>query len=94
MAQAAVESLVDPDLDRAVADLQANKDGWARTDLQTRIALLEAIKDATMSVAENWAMTAARKKLIPAGSPLAGEEWLSGPYALLSACNEIGRAHV
>ena len=89
MAQAAVESLVDPDLDRAVADLQANKDGWARTDLKTRIALLEAIKDATMSVAENWAMTAARKKLIPSGSPLAGEEWLSGPYALLSACNAL-----
>ena len=90
MAQAAtIESPVYPELDRAVADLAANKDGWARTDVKTRIALLEAIKAATMSVAESWATTAARKKLIPPGSPLAGEEWLSGPYALLGACNAL-----
>ena len=90
MAQAAtVGSPVYAELDRAIADLAANKDDWARTGIKTRIALLEAVKDATMSVAESWATTAARKKLIPTGSPLAGEEWLSGPYALLGACNAL-----
>ena len=90
MAQpAAIEPVVYEDLDRAVAELRANKDSWARTGVTERIVLLEAIKDATMSVAESWATTAARKKLIPEGSPLVGEEWLSGPYALLSACNAL-----
>ena len=28
-------------------------------------------------------------KQIPAGSPLRGEEWLSGPYVLISACNGL-----
>ena len=34
---------------------------------------------------------AVRAKGIPPGSPLAGEEWLSGPYALLYGINEIER---
>lgn len=67
--------------------LDAAKDAWARTSAAERIALLERVKDALNQVAESWAETAARKKRIPAGSPLAGEEWISGPYALMSACN-------
>jgi aldehyde dehydrogenase (NAD(P)+) len=90
MAQpAAIEPVAFEDLDRAIADLQASKDAWARTNVEERIALLEAIKDATMGVAGSWATTAARNKQIPPGSPLAGEEWLSGPYALLAACNAL-----
>ena len=69
--------------------LDAAKDSWARTTAAERVALLRAVKDAIMPVAEDWAATASRKKLIPAGSPLEGEEWLSGPYALLSACNNF-----
>lgn len=42
-----------------------------------------------MPVAEGWAKTAARHKLIPEGSPLVGEEWLSGPYAVMAACNGL-----
>ena len=74
-------------LDQAVAELQANKDSWSRTSAQERVAILAEIKDALMSVSESWAMTAARKKQIPTGSPLAGEEWISGPYALMGGCN-------
>lgn len=40
-----------------------------------------------MHVAEGWAETAARKKLIPEGSHIAGEEWISGPYAVMSGLN-------
>ena len=47
------------------------------------------IKDRLLEVSQGWAETAARKKLIPAGSPLAGEEWISGPYAVMSACNGL-----
>lgn len=75
--------------DADLAALAAAKNSWAQTPVAARIAILEEIKTATMNVAEGWAETAARKKRLPAGSPLAGEEWLSGPYAILTACNGL-----
>ncbi|MCX7567373.1 hypothetical protein OS189_13565 [Sulfitobacter sp. F26169L] len=35
-----------------------------------------------MEVAQDWGKTATRKKRIPEGSALAGEEWDTGPYAV------------
>jgi acyl-CoA reductase-like NAD-dependent aldehyde dehydrogenase len=78
-----------PNLDRALTDLSGASESWARTGTEERIAILEDIKDATLAVAEGWAETAARKKQIPAGSPLSGEEWISGPYALMRTCNGL-----
>lgn len=74
-------------LDQAVAEIAAHKDRWAATSLEERIAILDQIKDAILPVAEDWAITASREKQIPAGSPLEGEEWISGPYPLMAACN-------
>ncbi len=78
---------MDPALDQAVQDLADNKTRWAQTTNADRIALLDQIRDRVLEVAEIWAETAAARKLIPAGSPLQGEEWMSGPYALMAACN-------
>ena len=69
--------------------LDAAKHSWAKTTPEERVALLHAVKDAIMPVAEDWVSTASRNKQIPVGSPLEGEEWFSGPYALLSACNNF-----
>lgn len=74
-------------LDTVIAELDQNKTRWARTGIAERIAILQKIKDGVLKVAEKWALTAAEKKQIPANSPLVGEEWLSGPYALLGGCN-------
>ncbi len=79
--------MTDPALDLALQDLQKGKTTWAGTGTADRIAVLAQIKDRLMEVAQIWAETAAAKKLIPAGSPLLGEEWTSGPYTLMSACN-------
>lgn len=88
MAQVATRDVQDVgDLDRIVAGLVANKDRWARTSVEERIAMLSKVKDNLLTVAEDWALEAARNKQIPVDSPLVGEEWLSGPYALMSACN-------
>lgn len=76
-------------LDRDLHDLAAASEAWARTSPQERIKVLEEIKDNLMEVAQGWAQTAARHKLIPAGSPLEGEEWISGPYAVMGACNGL-----
>ena len=75
--------------DTALADLDAAKDIWAQTSIPDRIALLAKVKDNLMTVAEDWVATATRKKQIPEDSALAGEEWTSGPYAVMSACNGL-----
>ena len=75
--------------DAALAVLDSAKDDWARVSVAERIDILAAIKTSLMHQAEGWAEIAARRKLIPAGSPLAGEEWMSGPYAVMAACNGL-----
>ena len=50
---------------------------------------LSQIKNVLMQQAEGWAEIAARRKRIPTGSPLAGEEWMSGPYPVMTACNGL-----
>ena len=71
--------------DRALAELAGRKRAWAQTPLAERLRLLDEIKTATHKVAADWAELAAEKKGIAKGSPLAGEEWTSGPWALLAA---------
>ena len=78
-----------PELDRELRKLAANRDKWVKTSVAERIAILAEIKDCLLPVAEAWATTAARKKGIADGSPLVGEEWLSGPYAVLGYCNQM-----
>ncbi len=75
--------------DAALEDLNAAKDAWAQTSVKERIRILAQIKDNLMQVAEGWATIAARKKQLPEGSPLEGEEWISGPYAVMAACNGL-----
>jgi aldehyde dehydrogenase (NAD(P)+) len=78
-----------PELDRELSKLAANRNKWVKTPVAERIAILAEIKDCILPVAEAWATTAARKKGITDGSPLVGEEWLSGPYAVLGYCNQM-----
>ena len=40
-----------------------------------------------MHISKDWVSLAAKHKGILASDPLIGEEWMSGPYALMSACN-------
>ena len=75
--------------DADLAALHAARDDWANTPNAERIAILSEIKDRLLTVADGWVETAARKKQLPKGSPLAGEEWLSGPLAVMSACNGL-----
>lgn len=75
--------------DAALNALNAAKTTWAQTSIADRISFLRQVKDNLMTVANTWVATATRMKQIPEGSPLSGEEWTSGPYALMSACNGL-----
>lgn len=76
-------------LDQDLQVLEAAKHKWARMSVADRIVILGRIKESLMKVAPGWAETAARKKRIPLNSPLLGEEWMSGPYAVMAACNGL-----
>ena len=76
-------------LDQTLQTLAAHRAQWVATTVAQRIAILAEIKECLMPVAQAWAETAARKKGIPDGSPLVGEEWLSGPYPIMGYCNQM-----
>ncbi|TFC80738.1 aldehyde dehydrogenase family protein [Cryobacterium sp. TmT2-59] len=71
--------------DRMIAELAAGEQRWAQTTLPQRVALLAEVHAAVAAQAEAWATTASRIKGLDADSPLGGEEWISGPYPLLTA---------
>ncbi|MGB0505104.1 MAG: aldehyde dehydrogenase family protein [Pikeienuella sp.] len=75
--------------DVALADLDANKDKWAQSPVSERIELLTRMKDGIMQVAEGWATISARKKGLVPGTAVAGEEWISGPYATMFGVDAI-----
>ena len=77
------------ELDAALQLLVRNKQKWAQTSIEARIQILADIKDRLQEVAEEWAKTASSRKQIPVGSPLEGEEWVSGPYTVMAACNGL-----
>lgn len=77
------------EIDAALKTLDANKRRWVETSIMERIALLDRIKDGLIVVAADWATTAARMKGLDPDSALAGEEWISGPYALMAYCNAM-----
>jgi aldehyde dehydrogenase (NAD(P)+) len=78
-------------IDRDLETLTAAKAAWARLSVERKIAMLESLRRAVHAVAEEWALRASRAKGIQAGSSLEGEEWISGPWALLYAVNRYLR---
>jgi len=70
-------------LERDLAALDAHKNAWVKLPIAKKIELFEQTKRETARVAERWVQAAVSAKGIPDGSPLAGEEWTSGPWALL-----------
>jgi aldehyde dehydrogenase (NAD(P)+) len=78
-------------VDSALETLAAAKDAWVRLPLERRIALLDAVRRRVFQTAPEWAEAASRAKGLPERSPLAGEEWISGPWAVLYALNRYLR---
>eukprot|EP00903_Cladosiphon_okamuranus_P022778 g20970.t1 len=67
--------------------LDRAKDAWAQSTVADRMSVLRALKSSLNEVAEDWVRVATGIKRIPDDTPYAGEEWMSGPYAVMSWCN-------
>ncbi|MFC7831070.1 aldehyde dehydrogenase family protein [Streptomyces sp. NPDC057375] len=72
-----------PDIDAIVARLASGEHTWSRLSLIERRDLLLRISTAATDNARKWVRIASRIKQLDSASPLVGEEWISGPYALI-----------
>jgi len=71
-------------IDALLAELRAGEAVWAATSLSRRRELLAEVHTLTGRHASAWVDAAVAIKGLPADSPLVGEEWLAGPYGLLT----------
>ncbi|GAA1724141.1 aldehyde dehydrogenase family protein [Isoptericola hypogeus] len=88
-------TLSDPErtvLDATIDELAAGERRWAATPLAERAALLARTHATIAASAARWATTAGRIKGLDPGSPLLGEEWISGPYPALTGFGQLARS--
>ncbi|MEU0987872.1 aldehyde dehydrogenase family protein [Streptomyces sp. NPDC005953] len=75
--------------DRAIADLVRGESVWAAHGLAQRRELLERVHTAVGEQAAAWVSAAAAYKRLPEGSQLIGEEWITGPYPVLTGTGAL-----
>lgn len=78
-----------PALEAELTSLAGAETRWAATSLAHRADLLDELHRTTAAAAALWVTTAARIKGLARHSSLVGEEWMSGPYAMLTATTEL-----
>jgi len=71
------------EVDRALAELSANKQRWAALAIAERVVLLERLIATTLAASRRWVDAAIAAKGIRPGSPQEGEEWLGGPMVTI-----------
>lgn len=77
------------EIDNTVATLARHKDEWATLPIRRKTAHLKELRIKADEIAERWVNAAVEAKRIPRDSPLVGEEWISGPWALLRGLNVL-----
>ena len=91
MTEAAVDARADwaRPIDTALAGLHRGEKVWAGTPLGRRRELLKSMHELVGRHAQAWVDAAVGLKCLPASSPLIGEEWISGPWALLTGLDTL-----
>ena len=82
----------DKHLGDAIMRLQVGRDGWLQTTIQERIDLLTVCLNGLGLEAKDWVSAACRARRYPLGGPEEGEEWLTGPVALMRYLRLLIRA--
>ena len=72
------------ELDAALAELREGAGHWARLPIAAKRDLLLELHRGVAEAADEWVELACGLKGIALDSPLAGEEWMSGPYVVLA----------
>ena len=83
IAAAAVHPTTQRRLDEAVARLREAAPTFARLPIPDRIALARSMQAGYVRVADQIVRAACVAKGIPAGTPVEGEEWATGPWPVI-----------
>lgn len=84
MTSYAPNSTSSPSLDSLIEGLREGEQTWGRLTLGDRAAVMRDVAEAALAHAESWVEAARQVKHLEVDSPLVGEEWLSGPYAVVT----------
>lgn len=76
-------------LDLTLAQLQARKSQWPQVTIPARIRMIQELIQGIAAVAEDWVNTSCQLKGIDPHSNLAGEEWTTGPAAILIQLQQL-----
>ncbi|HTX56252.1 MAG TPA: aldehyde dehydrogenase family protein, partial [Candidatus Acidoferrales bacterium] len=87
---AAVTPATPAQIEHDLIELREGAKRWVALRTSAKADLLAQVRDHVDRNAARWAQAGAEAKGI-AGTPLAGEEWVSGPWALLYALNRYVR---
>jgi hypothetical protein len=87
-----------PDLDRTVSNVARRKDHWLHLPIAAKVEYLRRALEGVARTARGQVEAATEAKGISMDSPLAGEEWIGGPYVtarvlrlLLSTLEQLRR---
>ena len=72
-----------------LGELEHGERAWAALPLSGRIELLAELQASVAEHARDWVETASSIKQLPPGSPLRGEEWISGPYPFIASASAL-----
>ena len=70
------------ELDRAVEELARQRQSWSTVSPTRRARLIDELIASFSTVAGRWVDACVEAEGIPAANPMAGEEWLAGPYLI------------
>ena len=76
-------------LDRAISDLRAHADDWARLGVDRKVAMLLTARRNLGRCGERWVDASVAAKRIDPRSPWVGEEWVTGPWALAATISGL-----
>ena len=77
------------EIDQSLRVLNDRKGPWVDLSIDDRISLLEGLLGETDRLADRWVDAACEAKGLAPDSPLAGEEWMSGPWAFLEQVEHL-----
>lgn len=75
--------------DKVLRELIQGGSVWRAMTLEERRDVLQDVVAATVAVADEWVQIAAEMKGLSLSSPLVGEEWISGPYPLITGAGAL-----
>lgn len=87
------QATTEHELDKAVEELTAGAERWARLPVAERGALFRELHASIAAAADDWAAAAAHAKHVSPTAPYAGEEWMTGPYGALESATSYAKAY-